>query len=134
MLLLNCFLLSVDGSWGEWGEWSKCTKSCKFGTQSRSRKCSNPAQAHGGKDCEGPAEQSRKCNEKVPVQVKHGNFFFPFLFYTREICLVSLGTTKDLPNHCTRVFKQSLLEHSSPHLLTCYKNVELQLQHLLKKD
>ena len=51
--------------WGEWGEWSKCTKSCNFGMQSRSRKCDSPAPAHGGKDCQGPAQETRKCNEDI---------------------------------------------------------------------
>ena len=73
---------TVDGRWGEWSEWSKCTKSCKFGTQSRSRKCNNPAQAHGGKDCEGPAEQSRKCNENVPCP---GMKTFFLVFYKKEV-------------------------------------------------
>ena len=63
-------MFAVDGMWGEWSEWSKCTKSCKFGTQSRNRKCNNPAPTHDGKDCEGPAEQSRKCNANVPCPGK----------------------------------------------------------------
>ena len=64
--LFPSFKLTVDGNWGEWSKWSKCTKSCTFGMQSRTRKCNNPAPAHGGNDCQGPAQQNRKCNKNVP--------------------------------------------------------------------
>ena len=33
--------------------------------QSRTRKCDSPAPAHGGKDCQGPAQETRKCNEDI---------------------------------------------------------------------
>ena len=62
--------------WGKWSDWSECTKTCKFGLQSRTRKCNYPVPAHGGKDCEGPAEQSRKCNANVPCPGRTSNFHF----------------------------------------------------------
>ena len=56
----------VDGNWGEWSEWSACTKTCKQGIQSRSRKCNSPVPQYGGKKCEGDSDEDQVCNEKVP--------------------------------------------------------------------
>ena len=57
----------VNGNWGEWAIWSKCSKTCGGGEHSRTRKCDNPAPAHGGKDCEGAFRQRRLCNkDKCP--------------------------------------------------------------------
>ncbi|KAK3738877.1 hypothetical protein QZH41_014661 [Actinostola sp. cb2023] len=53
----------VDGGWTAYSSWSACSKKCGGGTQKRTRTCTNPAPAHGGKDCVGPAEESRECNK-----------------------------------------------------------------------
>ena len=53
---------SVDGSWSEWRSWSVCTRSCGEGTQTRSRTCSNPRPAHGGRRCLGSPAEKRSCN------------------------------------------------------------------------
>ncbi|PFX28201.1 Proprotein convertase subtilisin/kexin type 6 [Stylophora pistillata] len=55
-------LLQVDGGYSSWSSWSQCTKSCNGGYQRRSRTCSNPPRANGGKDCKGPNNQTRECN------------------------------------------------------------------------
>merc|ERR550519_1057370 len=34
---------------------------CEDGVQTRTRTCSNPPPAHGGKQCEGTAKETRKC-------------------------------------------------------------------------
>lgn len=39
-----------------------CNKKCGGGTQERTRKCTNPSPAHGGKDCVGPKTETRSCN------------------------------------------------------------------------
>ena len=59
------FLLSVNGGWTTWGNWSTCTVTCDGGTQTRSRSCTNPPAAHGGKPCVGLKENSRDCNKDV---------------------------------------------------------------------
>ena len=60
---------AVDGKWGVFSSWSKCTKSCGGGIQERSRECNNPAPAHGGKNCEGEAKETRACGVvKCPGQ------------------------------------------------------------------
>lgn len=41
----------VDGGYTEWSSFSECSKSCENGTQFRYRNCTNPAPAHGGKNC-----------------------------------------------------------------------------------
>ncbi|XP_022785409.1 A disintegrin and metalloproteinase with thrombospondin motifs adt-1-like [Stylophora pistillata] len=61
--------VSVDGNWGEWGEWSTCTKTCKQGEQSRSRKCNLPTPQYGGRKCDGEGKESQVCNDKVPCPV-----------------------------------------------------------------
>jgi len=52
----------VDGGWSAYSAWSKCSKECGGGTQKRTRTCTNPKPAHGGKDCVGDAEESKACN------------------------------------------------------------------------
>ena len=52
----------VDGKFGQWSQYSTCTKTCGTGTQERNRKCDNPPPSAGGKDCVGPAYETKKCN------------------------------------------------------------------------
>ena len=55
--------ISVDGKWSGYGDWSACSKNCGNGTQTRSRTCTDPTPANGGKDCEGESNQEQSCNE-----------------------------------------------------------------------
>lgn len=61
-IFLNSFGVSVDGNWSLWGPWGECSVTCGGGTQTRSRSCTNPPMAHGGKPCTGPSEMARDCN------------------------------------------------------------------------
>ncbi|XP_053137290.1 coiled-coil domain-containing protein 27 isoform X3 [Hemicordylus capensis] len=48
----------VDGMWSPWASWTPCPLSCGLGVVSRSRRCDNPAPAHGGKSCSGHGSRS----------------------------------------------------------------------------
>ena len=64
----------VDGGYSNWGNFSVCTKSCGNGTKYRTRNCTNPRPAHGGRDCRrlGDAFDIASCNtHPCPV---HGNY------------------------------------------------------------
>ena len=52
--------LAVDGHWMDWSPWSSCTTSCDYGTQRRTRTCSEPIS--GGHPCEGVQVESGDCN------------------------------------------------------------------------
>ena len=54
----------VDGGWGEYSDWSSCTVTCGGGTQSRSRSCSNPLPAYGGKGCSGETTENKLCGSE----------------------------------------------------------------------
>jgi len=56
---------SIDGGYSAFGPWSSCSAKCGGGTQSRSRKCDNPAPVHGGKPCSGPATENKDCNTQT---------------------------------------------------------------------
>ncbi|KAL4217140.1 hypothetical protein ACF0H5_023594 [Mactra antiquata] len=63
----------IDGSWSEWTQWKQCDKSCGNGTQSRSRKCTQPMPYNGGKDCEGVAMETQSCNTvECPIDGGYG--------------------------------------------------------------
>lgn len=47
----------VDGGWSDFSAWSDC----KDSKQSRSRVCTNPSPANGGKDCVGQAIEEQAC-------------------------------------------------------------------------
>ena len=57
------FFLSVDGGFSEWSKYSKCPVTCGGGEQERTRSCTNPAPAHGGKECVGPKKEVKKCGQ-----------------------------------------------------------------------
>lgn len=62
----------VNGGWTSWGDWDQCSTPCGGGTQKRSRSCTNPPVAHGGKTCAGPKEMTRICNDDVWCPVNGG--------------------------------------------------------------
>jgi len=48
-----------------WGDWGECSVTCGGGTKTRSRSCTNPPAAHGGKTCVGLKEIIQDCNKNV---------------------------------------------------------------------
>ncbi|KAI8492290.1 hypothetical protein Bbelb_301870 [Branchiostoma belcheri] len=59
----------VDGVWSNWGPWSGCSVTCGFGTETRTRTCTNPAPANGGADCFGQNQETQQCNTGVSCPV-----------------------------------------------------------------
>jgi hypothetical protein len=59
------FVQKVDGNWSAYGTYGQCTKKCGGGVQKRTRTCSNPAPAHGGKACVGNSEEEQACNQQA---------------------------------------------------------------------
>uniref|UniRef100_A0A3B3WGX2 Uncharacterized protein n=1 Tax=Poecilia mexicana TaxID=48701 RepID=A0A3B3WGX2_9TELE len=60
----NCSLelCPIDGGLSAWGPWSPCSLSCGgLGVKARSRTCTEPAPAHGGRDCQGPRQETTYC-------------------------------------------------------------------------
>jgi hypothetical protein len=60
----NLSLLTVDGKFGEWGDYGPCSVTCGDGSQTRERKCDNPAPQHGGAQCQGDSKETKACKEK----------------------------------------------------------------------
>uniref|UniRef100_A0A8C4ZJ04 SCO-spondin n=1 Tax=Gadus morhua TaxID=8049 RepID=A0A8C4ZJ04_GADMO len=62
--LWNCSLAHcpLDGGLSPWGPWSPCSLSCGgLGLKSRSRGCTKPPPAHGGRDCQGVRLENTYC-------------------------------------------------------------------------
>ena len=59
--ILCGFLLAVDGGWAVWTNWDACSVTCGYGTQRRSRTCTNPSPEYGGLDCSGTSQETMKC-------------------------------------------------------------------------
>ncbi|XP_077410354.1 SCO-spondin [Vanacampus margaritifer] len=60
----NCSLAHcpVDGGLSPWGSWSSCSLSCGgLGLKTRTRGCTQPAPAHGGRGCIGPYLETTYC-------------------------------------------------------------------------
>ena len=59
---INISYVKVNGGWSNWMPYTKCSKSYGSGSQVSTRTCDNPAPAHGGMECSGPAERTRECS------------------------------------------------------------------------
>uniref|UniRef100_G3N7U1 SCO-spondin n=1 Tax=Gasterosteus aculeatus aculeatus TaxID=481459 RepID=G3N7U1_GASAC len=60
----NCSLAhcQVNGGLSPWGSWSPCSLSCGgLGLKTRSKSCTQPAPAHGGRNCQGPRQETTYC-------------------------------------------------------------------------
>ncbi|XP_060575175.1 thrombospondin-1-like [Ruditapes philippinarum] len=60
----NVYSPIVNGGWNTWLSWSACSVTCKTGTRTRSRTCSNPSPSNGGLTCQGLATENEVCNER----------------------------------------------------------------------
>ena len=54
----------MHGGYGHWSGYGACSRSCGGGVSTRSRRCNNPAPAHGGTSCLrlGAASSSVRCS------------------------------------------------------------------------
>jgi len=62
----------IDGRWGEWKD-QACSVTCGKGIYKRTRACNSPKPEHGGKNCDGAAEEQKDCDMKecpVPTTPK----------------------------------------------------------------
>ncbi|MGH0153391.1 UNVERIFIED_CONTAM: hypothetical protein FKN15_041924 [Acipenser sinensis] len=70
----NCSLSScpLDGGLSPWGTWGSCSLTCGgLGHRTRTRDCSDPAPAHGGKDCAEAREEVMYCQTPDCPAVTH---------------------------------------------------------------
>ena len=82
----------MDGQWSDWTDWTACSKLCGTGERERTRTCTKPAPANGGKQCSGRDRQTQECNVQPctgTLQLKNKIFLkmflrdsYLFLFYS----------------------------------------------------
>jgi len=58
------YAISVDGGLSAWSAFSKCSRSCGAGHTHRTRACTNPSPAHGGKNCKAVLKETKTCKIK----------------------------------------------------------------------
>jgi len=63
ILLFPLFFL-VNGGFSQWSSFSACSKTCDDGVQVRTRSCTKPRPAHGGRKCVGAVKISKSCKIK----------------------------------------------------------------------
>ena len=80
------FLSTVNGNYTQWTMWTACDKSCGNGTRTRSRTCSNPAPAFGGKTCLDQGLGDDTEDEECFLVHCQGNTSF-HIFLRKEQCL-----------------------------------------------
>lgn len=62
----NC---TVHGGWTPWSAWSACSATCGLAVKTRSRTCTNPAPAHGGRVCVGQDHSEVVCAGNPPCPI-----------------------------------------------------------------
>uniref|UniRef100_UPI00398F766B SCO-spondin-like n=1 Tax=Pristiophorus japonicus TaxID=55135 RepID=UPI00398F766B len=83
-----------NGHFTAWSPWTSCSRSCGgIGHMTRSRDCSNPAPANGGRDCAGPRVdvkfcQTAECQVPAPTRepvtsLPDSDGFSPWTAWTR---------------------------------------------------
>ncbi|XP_014015728.2 hemicentin-1 [Salmo salar] len=53
--------VQINGGYSNWEDWGPCSTTCGRGNQERIRLCDNPEPANGGKSCDAPSRDSRRC-------------------------------------------------------------------------
>lgn len=55
----------VNGGWSSWSSYGSCSKTCNYGSKTRTRTCTNPSPKHNGANCPGLSRQTVNCNVGV---------------------------------------------------------------------
>uniref|UniRef100_A0A8B9DRQ9 ADAM metallopeptidase with thrombospondin type 1 motif 14 n=1 Tax=Anser cygnoides TaxID=8845 RepID=A0A8B9DRQ9_ANSCY len=55
---------SQDGGWSSWSKFGSCSRTCGGGVRSRSRSCTDPPPAYGGRHCPGATYEHQVCNSE----------------------------------------------------------------------
>uniref|UniRef100_A0A3Q3AAE4 SCO-spondin n=1 Tax=Kryptolebias marmoratus TaxID=37003 RepID=A0A3Q3AAE4_KRYMA len=79
----NCSLehCPVDGGLSPWGPWSSCSFSCGgLGVKTRTRGCVQPAPVFGGRDCQGPRQETTFC--QAPDCPEEDSSFSPWSLWS----------------------------------------------------
>uniref|UniRef100_UPI0035900F1F hemicentin-1 n=1 Tax=Myxine glutinosa TaxID=7769 RepID=UPI0035900F1F len=79
-------LCPVHGYWSAWSAWSICSQSCDVGRAGRSRMCTSPTPAHGGRACPGSDLQVHLCNIEPCAGDRHWSSWQPW-----SMCSTSCG-------------------------------------------
>lgn len=66
MAVTNC---TIHGGWTAWSAWSECSATCGLAVKTRTRTCTNPAPAHGGRVCVGQDRSEVLCTGNPPCPV-----------------------------------------------------------------
>lgn len=63
----NC---TVHGGWTTWSAWSECSATCGVAVKTRTRTCTNPYPAYGGRVCVGQDRSEVLCTKNPPCPAK----------------------------------------------------------------
>ena len=84
-LTFNIYL-TVDGKWGGWAGWYGCSVSCGGGKRSRTKPCTNPAPAYGGKTCRGIGREEQTCStNNCPSKI---DLFYSIVFAINTLIIL----------------------------------------------
>ncbi|XP_022912170.1 semaphorin 5c [Onthophagus taurus] len=64
--VINC---TVHGGWTSWSAWSECSATCGNAIKTKTRTCTNPSPAHGGRVCVGQDRSEILCTGIPPCPV-----------------------------------------------------------------
>ena len=62
----NC---TIHGGWTAWSAWSECSATCSYAVKTRTRTCTNPSPAHGGRLCIGQDRAEVMCTDIPPCPI-----------------------------------------------------------------
>lgn len=63
----------IDGGVSDWSKWGECSVTCEgSGYRMRTRSCTNPAPAHGGKQCTEKMYEKQNCANPQPCPIDGG--------------------------------------------------------------
>ena len=90
---------AVHGQWSLWSDFASCSVTCGFGTQTRTRTCTNPAPSNGGTECAGTDTETNTCTLSdcpgvLYIVLFHSNFLTDRSLFVIHFVLLYLSLFK----------------------------------------
>ena len=101
----------MDCTWSNWESWGSCSKTCGYGSKTRSRSKNGPY--NGGSECSGSSSESTSCNtERCP-----GEEIVIILYSGGLLGFTFLAWWLDLFSMCTSIELYSVLQWSISYVV-----------------